>query len=230
MKCELRIPTVVRLYDEGVEGVRIPALGDFIRNYFGIGKIRHIILKKRVVAMRGLELDMIATQDALDAVRGPMQEGTCDIILTSRLFATPGEGNRPHIRTSIYSFPSIISTSGIVEGPAKPREYYLYKQRYARLGIWDREAHRIAERFKGQFIDYGDPRLTEVIKGYVAQALFFFMTGNPFCMRKRCRLYNAHWQEDMIRAQMGHGEFCSAHRRMLARIAGEIHRKTAGSR
>ena len=219
MKCEPRIPTVVRLYDEGVEGVRIPALRYFVRNYFGIGKIHHIILKERVVATQGLALDMIATQDALDAARGPMQESACDIILTSRLCATPGEDNRPHLRTSIYGFPSIISTSGIVEGPAKPRDYYLYKQRYARLGVWDREAHRIAERFKGLFIDYGDSRLTEVIKGYVAQAIFFHITGDPFCVRKTCRLYNAHRQEDLIRAQIASGVFCKTHERFLARLA-----------
>jgi len=218
MKCKPRVPTIVRLHDEEVEGVRIPALRDFIRNYFGIGKTCHIILKKRVVAMRGLALDMIATQDALYAVRGPVQEDTCDIILTSKLFATPGDGNRLHLRTSVYNFPSIISTSGIVEGPAKPLEYYLCKQQYTRLGIWDREAHRITERFKGLFIDYGDRRLTEVIKGYIAQALFFHITGDPFCPRKTCRLFNAHWQEDLIRAQIASGAFCNRHTKFLTRL------------
>jgi len=218
MKPDFRIPAEVRIYDEGVKSVRIAGIKDFIRDRFGIGKIRRVIVKKSVVAVRGLELDTIATQDTLDAVRGPMREDTCDIILTSRLFATLGEDNRLHIRASVYSFPSVISTSGIVEGPAKPRDYYLYRQRYARLGIWDREAHRIAERFKGQFIDYGDSRLTEVVKGYAAQALFFYMTGNPFCERNKCRLYNAHWQEDLIRAQIKCGEFCSAHKKALERI------------
>lgn len=218
MKYKPHIPTEVRFYDEGVKGVRIPALRGFIRDYFGVREIHHVVLKAPIVARRGLELDMIATIDAMEAVRGRMQESSSDIILTSRLFANRGENNRLHILASIYSYPSIISTSGIVEGPAKPREYYLYKQQYARPGIWDRESDRIAERFRGLFIDYGDSHLTEVVKGYVAQALFFFITGNPFCARKKCRLYNAHWQEDLIRAQVTHGEFCHVHKKMLARI------------
>jgi hypothetical protein len=227
MKFEPRIPTMVRLYDEGTEGVHIPALRSFIRDAFGVRKICHFALENRVVALNGLELDMIATLDALDTVRGRIREGSCDIILTPRLFASPGNDNRLHIRASVYSDPSIISTSGIVEGPAKPREYYLCKQQYARLGAWERESHRIAEQFRDRFIDYGDARLTGVIKGYVAQALFFFMTGSPFCARKKCRLFNAHWQEDLIRAQIGFGVFCSAHKRMLARIARKTHRLTA---
>jgi len=59
-----------------------------------------------------------------------------------------------------------------VEGPAKPKEYYLYKQKYIQLGIWDTEEAGLKERFKNRFIDYGDKRMNEVLKGYIAQALF----------------------------------------------------------
>jgi len=71
---------------------------------------------------------------------------------------------------------------------------------------------------KGRFIDHGDPRLTEVMKGYVMRALFFHLTGNPFCDHPDCRLYNAHWQEELIRAQLdGKYEFCRDHRKSLNR-------------
>lgn len=44
------------------------------------------------------------------------------IIFTNRLFATWDDSNkRYHVRTSLYAIPSIISTSGLVEAPAKPR-------------------------------------------------------------------------------------------------------------
>jgi len=49
----------------------------------------------------------------------------------------------------------------------------------------------LKERFKGSFIDYEDERLTEVIKGYVIQTVFYCLIGNPFCEDKGCRLYNA---------------------------------------
>lgn len=34
---------------------------------------------------------------------------------------------------------------------------------------------------------------------YALQALFFFVAnGEPFCADRNCRLYNAHWQEELI--------------------------------
>ena len=60
----------------------------------------------------------------------------------------------------------------------------------------------------------------EALKGYVMYALFFDMTGALFCDDPDCRLYNAHWQEDLIRAQLdGEFEFCRKHRGFLNRLA-----------
>jgi hypothetical protein len=112
----------------------------------------------------------------------------------------------------------VISTAGIVEGPAKPKEYYLYKQKYSRLGTWEIEQDKIKNKFRSRFIDYQDKRMNEVIKGYIAQALFFYINGESFCKNKGCRLFNAHWQEDLIYAQIKIGEFCNRHRRILNKI------------
>ncbi len=136
------------------------------------------------------------------------------IVITNRLFATWDEGEkRYHLRTSIYGIPSIISTTGLIEAPARPREYYLLKQQYERLG---RDLLELKERFKGRFIDYEDERLTEVVKGYAMQAAFYSLTGDPFCKDKGCMLYNAHWQEELIFAQLeSQYEFCGQHTRIL---------------
>jgi hypothetical protein len=73
------------------------------------------------------------------------------IFLTNRLFATWEESDlRYHLRTSVYGFPSVISTTGIVEAPAKPREYYLLKQQYEMLG---KDISELKELFRGRFID-----------------------------------------------------------------------------
>ena len=140
--------------------------------------------------------------------------GFVHIFFTNRLFATWDDSNqRYHARTSVYGFPSVISTTGLVEAPAKPREYYLLKQQCKLLG---RDPLELKDRFKGRFIDYEDERLTEVMKGYVMQAVFYSLTGDPFCEDKGCRLYNAHWQEDLIFAQLESGyEFCQRHTNFL---------------
>lgn len=132
------------------------------------------------------------------------------IIFTNQLFGTWSQSDgRYHARVSVYGLPTIISTTGLVEAPAKPREFYLKRQ----MGL---DSFTLKEEFKGRFIDYDDSRLTEVMKGYCMQALFFHMIGDPFCNDKNCRLYNAHWQEDVIQAQLKSPyEFCSFHQEIL---------------
>lgn len=136
------------------------------------------------------------------------------IIFTNRLFASWDESNRRyHLRTSVYSLPSIITTTGLIEAPARPREYYLLKQQYESLG---KDLTELKDKFRGAFLDYGDKRLTEVMKGYAMQAVFFSMTGEPFCEDKGCRLYNAHWQSELLFAQLESGyEFCPRHAELL---------------
>jgi hypothetical protein len=113
----------------------------------------------------------------------------------------------------VYGIPSIISTTGVVEAPAKPREYYLLKQQYGMLG---KDPLELKDRFKGRFIDYEDERLTEVMRGYAMQAVFYSLIGDPFCEDKGCRLYNAHWQEELIFAQLeGEYEFCPRHTELI---------------
>ncbi len=139
------------------------------------------------------------------------------IFFTNRLFVTWDDSDkRYHLRTSLYGIPSIISTTGLVEAPAKPREYYLLKQQYER---WGKDLTELKNSFKGSFIDYEDKRLTEVAKGYAMQAVFYSVTGDPFCEDKGCRLYNAHWQEELIFAQLESGyEFCQRHTKLLRKL------------
>ena len=77
---------------------------------------------------------------------------------------------------------------------------------------------KLKKRFKDKFIDYDDTRLTEVMKGYCIQALFFYISGEPFCEDNKCRLYNAHWQEEVINAQLAKPEFCKKHKMLINNI------------
>ncbi len=135
----------------------------------------------------------------------------CHIALTNQLLGTWDRDDlRYHVRTSVYGFPSILSTTGLVQGPAKPREFYLGR------GLGTNQA-ALEEALKGRFLGRGDPRLQEVIKGYLLQALFYHVTGEPFCDDKECRLFNAHWQEEMLHAQTRPGaDLCEPHRRQPA--------------
>jgi hypothetical protein len=64
-------------------------------------------------------------------------------------------------------------------------------------------------------LESDDPRTATVLEGYAIQAIFYALTGDPFCDDPDCRLYNAHWQRDMLRAQLGGDHYCSRHLAML---------------
>jgi hypothetical protein len=60
------------------------------------------------------------------------------------------------------------------------------------------------------------------MKGYVMQAIFYHFTHEPFCGEKYCRLYNAHWHEEVLEAQLKPPEFCEKHKRMVDKIVTEL--------
>jgi hypothetical protein len=153
---------------------------------------------------------------AIEAARsGTLTDpGILHVVITYRLIGTfePSD-RRYHARTSLYALPCVISTTGLVVAPAKPREYYLAKSFLP--GLATEESLRALSG--GRVLDHDDERTTDIVKGYLLQALFYHATGNPFCEDPSCRLYNAHWQEDMLRAQLaGEYDLCPAHEKMLA--------------
>jgi hypothetical protein len=149
----------------------------------------------------------------------PVKEaGHVHILFTDLLTCTFSEDDwRYHARAVVCGTPSIISTTGIVEAPAKPKEYYL-----AQL---DSNVSNLKKRFSGRFIDYGDPLVTEAAAVYALQALFFFVSGGePFCEEKNCLLYNAHWQEELI-STIKKGELCARHKEMANKFNNKIGRR-----
>ncbi len=144
------------------------------------------------------------------------------IIFSSRLPAT-FEGNRYHGRVIVADFPlAIVSTTGVVEAPVRPREYYIRQAAYHRAKqtgfkvVEETDFMReLKEDFKGRFIGYDDSRMTEVVKGYTLQAIFYFLFGEAFCQSPECRLFNAHTQEEMIHAQLESAGLCKHHQNML---------------
>lgn len=146
----------------------------------------------------------------------PIQERNLQylhIVLTNQLFATWDTANgRYHARVSVYGFPCVLSSAGLVEAPARPRDFYLQRQ----MGVNPLE---LKKEYAGRFLDHDGSQLTEAMKGYVMQTFFYHALGNPFCRDKQCRLFNAHWQEELIKAQLTSDyEFCQYHRRILGLV------------
>jgi hypothetical protein len=142
------------------------------------------------------------------------------VAFTSRLPGTFDDADRRyHARSVVLGFPSIVSTSGLVEAPAKPREFYVVK-RGLRIDSADARYEALKEQFAGRFVDFDDPRLTAIAKGYVLQALFYQITGEPFCDDPDCVLFNAHWQEELLHAQVESGLLCGRHRKVAEALRG----------
>lgn len=146
----------------------------------------------------------------------PSKESASDIFhicFTNKLTCTfDYSDHRYHGRALIGANPSIISTTGIIEAPAKPREYYFDLMTSFSRGI---NVESIKQKYKGTYLEYQDSRISTIIEGYILQAIFYYETGNPFCENLKCRLFNSHWQKDLLYSQLEIGKLCQVHQKIL---------------
>lgn len=145
------------------------------------------------------------------------------VVFTDRFFGTwKTKTQRYHARVSVYGFPSIISTTGIVDAPARPKGFYRIEEHEGNGHRGDLRIVGRKDAFEGDFVDYDDKRLTEIMKGYVMQAAFYHLSSGPFCADKRCRLYNPHLQKNILSAQLTSPEFCTKHQSILERLQEKV--------
>jgi len=148
----------------------------------------------------------------------PINENNIDtlhIIFTNKLTCTFDENDfRYHARALIGSNPTIISTTGMIEAPAKPKQYYLDL-----MGNFSEErVDEVKKKYKGQFLEEHDSRLSEIAEGYLLQSIMYYETGEAFCKHKDCRLFNAHWQKDLFFSQLENKKFCEKHQKIISEL------------
>lgn len=171
------------------------------------------ILERGYTKSHGVVYDGFRIMSLIASLVREFFPGELIIIITNRLFGTwDYNDGRFHLRTSIYGCPCLISIPGLSQAPARSRDYYLAKMLQPGL---ERDLNGGTDRFLAP----GDQRTTEVIKGYIWQSIFTFILGEPFCKDKHCRLFNAHWQEELIDAQIeGEYELCPHHEKIRESI------------
>ncbi len=151
----------------------------------------------------------------------PMDENNKNIlhiIFTNKLTCTFDENDfRYHARAIIGSNPSIISTTGMIEAPAKPKQYYLDLM----TNFSEKRVEEIKKKYKGEFLEYHDSRISEITEGYLLQAIIYYETGEAFCEHKDCRLFNAHWQKDLFFSQLENKRFCKKHQEILNELKNQ---------
>ena len=125
---------------------------------------------------------------------------------------------RYHGRALISANPCIVSVRGMCEAPARPRDYCIDMMACTAAGG---DAQEVESRHGGRFLTYDDSRMQEVAHGYVMQAVFHFETGEAFCTDAGCRLYNSHWQSDVIHTQVTSPRLCRRHQDALRRMAAD---------
>ncbi len=111
--------------------------------------------------------------------------------------------------------PTVISTSGLIEAPKRPREYHFKRTQYLMFGA-DEHLDELAEQFADRTVGYGDPRLNELLKGYLLIAVIYRATGEGPCSEPTCPLYAARTQQELLEAQAGaQSRICQRHREIL---------------
>ena len=168
--------------------------------------------KESTILYDGFELQNTVTEFI------PINENTDDtlhVVFTNKLTCTFDEGDfRYHARALIGSNPAIISITGIIEAPAKPKQYYLdLMTSFSKESI-----EEVKKKFKGKFLEYHDSRLHEIVVGYLLQSIIYYETGESFCGNKECRLFNAHWQKELFYTQIENKKFCKRHLEIINRL------------
>ena len=140
-------------------------------------------------------------------------ENIFHVFFTNKLTCTYDYNDyRYHGRSLIGSNPSIISTTGMIEAPAKPREYYYDLMTNFTQGV---NVETIKQKYKGTYLEYNDSRLSKIVEGYLLQTIFYYETSEPFCDNSECRLFNAHWQKDLLHSQLEVRKLCEKHQKIL---------------
>ena len=168
--------------------------------------------KENMVLYDGFELQEIITKIL------PINEDTDNIlhiIFTNKLTCTFDDDDfKYHARALIGSNPTIISTTGIIEAPAKPKQYYLDLM----TSFSKEKSDEIKKKFKGEFLEYHDSRLYEIVEGYLLQSIMYYETGESFCENTRCRLFNSHWQKELFYTQIENKKLCEKHLQVIRRL------------
>lgn len=173
-------------------------------------------LKRTARRAFGNVYDGMAAMSAFRSFLPPM--GDLQIVFTNQIIGTWDDGDlRYHARVLLAGSPALVSVPGVALAPARPREYYVFQQGARATGASDCEIElKMREVMGGRYVDHDDDRTPEILKGYALQAVAYWIFGEPFCADPGCRLYNAHWQEEMIRAQLdGPYELCPRHAALL---------------
>jgi hypothetical protein len=172
--------------------------------------------KEEMILYDGIELSNIITELIPNEEKN---QDILNIIFTNKLTCTFDENDfRYHARALVGSNPIIISTTGTIEAPAKPKQYYLDLM----TNFSKEEIGEIKKKYKGQFLEYGDSRMSDIIEGYVLQAIFYYETGDAFCDNNQCRLFNSHWQKDLFISQVDNKKMCKKHEEILIKIKNKI--------
>ncbi len=173
--------------------------------------------REEMILFDGFELHNIITELI------PINENKRDIlhiIFTNKLTCTFDENDfRYHARALIGSNPAIISTTGMIEAPAKPKQYYLDLM----TDFSENKVEEIKKKYKGEFLEYHDSRISEITEGYLLQAIMYYETGEAFCEHKDCRLFNAHWQKELFFSQLENKRFCKKHQEILDELKNPSH-------
>jgi hypothetical protein len=177
---------------------------------FEIESFENSARNENVILYDGFEFQKIVTS-LIPAVE--LTLGNFHLVFTNKLTCTFDPSDyRYHGRALIGANPSVISTTGMIEAPAKPRQYYLDLMANYGQGL---NIDVIREKYRGQYLEHHDERLGKIAEGYSLQAIFYYITGEPFCDLSDCRLNNAHWQRDLLHSQLEFSKLCGRHNKIL---------------
>lgn len=170
-------------------------------------------------------LDVVYEANALQAVlhllipEAERQAGHPHLMFTANYLGCWREDEAYlRLQPTALGTPSVLSVSGLVDALELPKQYHFLRQQLALAGIEE----EVDDLFAADTIGHGDPRLNEVCKGYVLQALFFHMTGETACADPACRLHIVATHTGTVETQVrGPAGLCARHQELFVQWGGQ---------
>lgn len=151
----------------------------------------------------------------LEEIIGRLQNSSGDfhaVLMNAPMGTYDEDTMKYHTRALLMANPCLVSLPGIIWAAARPRDYCVQMMYAYGTGL---DTVDIEAKHATRYITASDPRMQSAAEGYLMQAIFYYATGEAFCMDTGCRLYNAHWQEELVRSQTCPGKLCWRHQAIL---------------
>jgi len=158
----------------------------------------------------GIMYEARTLAEGLLSVLPAFSSDVVDVVVTNRLFGTWSDVDRRfHARIFFYAGIGVVSSTGLVEAPALPQEFYRAKAVIEGMGTGI-TPEILRTEYYDEAILHSHPKMADALAGMIVQSLSIPLGWEYPCDNPECKVFDAHRHRDLVQAQL-FSEKCEKH-------------------